>query len=382
MYKHSRWSIGQRLAPEIIKKSWMLTRSSVYDETEDDGENHVDDVSKAAPGYSLHRSSTTKLKDVRVIDPDLPTFQEREEESKSTRITHRNEGLEEEEMKKVKALRDKNLFPCTALKGLQRCTKVYTSSKHLDHHMSTGKHNFPSMSSLDVAMQTATSVGGVLCSGNFINTSSAVKKGLELTMIDGVDEDWCRKGVYNRPARKAPERMTAALKDDLEIIFEEGQKTNKKLSALKVVDKLTDMRNPDGTLRYSYDPNNPNGRPPDVNKVKQFFSRLSAQQKKGPVEKEVQLKIPELKGALEERGLPIRPPSEVLKAILRLCDLLKINADEDDTDNDEIDYTAWKVVDLKAEIQRRGHTIETEKKKFQLLLHLYNIYNDTEEEEE
>jgi len=245
-----------------------------------------------------------------------------------------------------------------------------------------GKHTFRSLSSIDKAIEMATSVGGVLSTGRFVNTSNAIQKDLTIQLAEDspLDQDWYAKGCYNRPKRKPIQRISGALKKDLEEIFEKGILTNNKLSALKAVTYLKEMRNPDGRLKYSFNPTNPNGPPPDEIKVKQYFSNLSVKYRRGPVAKEKNMTSPQIEVALQERNLPHSPPLIVLRTILYLCDRLDIADDEqNEKENEEIvDYADWRAKELEAEIQRRGLTLGTRKERLQLLLHLYDTYNEGE----
>jgi len=382
LYKHSRWSIGEFIQEETVQKNWKVTHSN-----SDSGEKRQDEkegtnIIPIAPTYSLYQSSIAKLKDVTVMNHDPITYQKKEEDKRCARVTKKNLKLQIDEANKLLIKKERNQFQCEAYRGTQRCTKEYTSSKRLQNHVLKGNHTYAALNSIDMAIQKATSDGGVLCAGNFVNTSNAVKRDLELLLrVDSSsDQDWCGKGCYNKPKRKPSQRMTTALKKDLEDIFQEGLQTNMKLSAAKTVIRLQEMRNPDGRLKYSYNMNNPNGPPPNVNRVKSYFSNLNIKQKKGPVEKDgKEPSIPQLKEMLQERDLPHGPETLVLKTILWLCDRVNITETEDDDNDEIIDYSTWKKEKLKAEIHRRGLTVKTEKERLQLLLRLSDMYNEEED---
>ena len=226
----------------------------------------------------------------------------------------------------------------------------------------------------------ATSVGGVLATERFINTSHAIKKDVkvQLALDSPLQQDWFSKGCYNRPRRKPTQRMTAALKKDLEEMFQKGLQTNAKISAVKTVTYLTELRSPDGRLKYSFSANNPNGPPPDVNRVKQYFSTLSIKQKKGPVEKEEKVTIPMLEMKLQERLLPYSGLA-VLKAILWFCDRVHITADEENEKEEEVDYLPWKGKQLEAEIARRELDIKTKKDQLIMLLELFDLFKEEQD---
>jgi len=102
--------------------------------------------------------------------------------------------------------------------------------------------------------------------------------------------------------------------------------------------------------------------------------------RRGPVAKEKNMTIPQIEVALQERNLPHSPPLIVLRTILYLCDRLDFADDEqNEKENEEIvDYADWRAKELEAEIQRRGLTLGTRKERLQLLLHLYDTYNEGE----
>ena len=172
--------------------------------------------------------------------------------------------------------------------------------------MANGKHMFPKKTGLDKALELATKNGGVLSAGNFINTNHAVKRDLELQLVQdsSAEQDWFSKGCYNKPKRKPVQRMSQALKKDLEEMFQRGLQTNAKVSAIKAVAYLKELRSPDGRLKYSHNFNNVNGPPPDEKRVKQYFSSLSVKQKKGPLDKgEKAPTIKALEALLDERNI-------------------------------------------------------------------------------
>ena len=402
MYKHSRWSVGEFISHETIRKNWTLTniiQSNIVNEEEspdrDDFQISITNGEESpvqdkepdlpAPCYRLYRSSLKGLASLRVVSESTRGYQQREEDGRDLKKQKENQKLVEDDITREATIKKSGLYWCTAVDHHnRRCTNTFLSLKNFEKHIKEAKHSFPSLSGIDMAFKMATESGGILSTGSFINRSVAMKKVLNLEeVILATDCDWCQEGCYNRPKRKHVQRMTAALKLDLDTMFTKGLQTAAKISAQNAVIALQEMKTSEGKFKYTYNDSSHNGPPPEVSQVKSYFSGLSLRLRKGVPEKESKLLIKDIERILEERGLPHKSCENhlLLQSILHHCDLLGIHEDSEcvvteGDNNGEIDYSCLKVKQLEAAISHRGFTEKTRKTRLELLLRLSNMVDE------
>jgi hypothetical protein len=304
----------------------------------------------------------------------MGNYLEREEKGRNDRVSKNNEELLKKNSDYTNNLTEAGLFPCTACNDLmQQCRRTFQSKRALDDHEKNGKHKFPSVTTLTEATRMAINTGGVLSSGTFVNRSTAIERDLRLqlileTNIDESERDWFRPGCFNKPKRKKGTPMKAALRADLLQMYEEGDRTNAKISATNALRKLTDMKNSDGSRKYTFNSSNPNGPLPDEKKIKSFFACESLRRKKPATDGDggySKMKKDDLQNLLAARDLCNKPGTVLFFAtLLTLHDQL----DECDDKGDDADYVNWSMADIRQEISNRDwRGLDISKPKTQLI---------------
>ena len=113
LYKHSRWSVGVLLDDDTIKKNWTVTLASETDQWQTSNEDASDhsrqnDHDPPCPEFNLFRSSDLEA-GVSVMDENLPSYQQRKEDTNSNRMAKRNLQLERDHHMQIEVLRKSGL---------------------------------------------------------------------------------------------------------------------------------------------------------------------------------------------------------------------------------------------------------------------------------
>ena len=244
-----------------------------------------------------------------IVDPSLHSktgWRERIFQRQRKKRDEKNNKFENKIEKEVKMIEDAGLFCCDCRHPdtHDRCVRQFlVKSKYQQHkaNVESGKerHIFPAPSmytSIAIDLQNGKCALSFAC-GSRTNRDSAIEDGYVIAEenknvplkrsedIDGMKlgNTHINLGVYRRDQKawsKENFRASDALFLDLEMMYSEGEhrgdeggkKNAGKYTAEEAVSRLANMRNMDGSRKYSYRVGNANGPLPTVAYVKAKFS--------------------------------------------------------------------------------------------------------------
>ena len=234
------------------------------------------------------------IEDVTACNRETQGCQKRKVEENADRIDRSKVKLEENWKSYQERLCKSGLHPCPKIcrKTGNRCTKIYSSSKALDRHISKGigKCNFPPID-LETNMHLLHQSGKIafsLATGTMTNRAHAA----EVNTFEATEGSsrlhknaiYCKCGCYNT---NRPEhfRASEALKKDLETLFLAGLQTDhveksasNKYTPVQALAFLSNLQLENGRRKYSLDPSNPNGPLPTLKYIKSWFGRRARKQ--------------------------------------------------------------------------------------------------------
>lgn len=226
-------------------------------------------------------------------------WRERVKMRKEDRMSKANNKFEEAILNSITMREDAGLFCCDAKheESQTRCTAEFFLQSELERHKAKGDHTFPSHSLLtdisiklqsgyyasSFALGQMSNRDAVIAGEYEIKESNEELKSNDYINEMGLNDTHSIAGAFNRNTdawKKPPFSASDALLFDIEMMFMEGERRNgegKKKNAAKytaeeAVARLSNMKNIDGSRKYSYRENNTNGPLPTVAYVKQKFS--------------------------------------------------------------------------------------------------------------
>lgn len=353
-HKHSNLGKGfeysiDRLEELVIQKK--KPSDTVRDDDElDEGVNENEETCPA-PSYFVLKSTyePPRIRKMKGTDRFSTVHEDSFKKRKKIKLQNRRERNNEAVAKKIedkrKKMREKGLHLCTAQNEFgDYCTKSFTFQSHLDEHMSRGNHDFPPINSIcrDVRSFTDRSKAGFKNGlGTRVNRNDEYRS--KETVADNPNNvalmhpdidfsRWTCTGCYCT-RRAKPKRYTEAMKDDLLKLFKQGEEGGQKVTAQRAYDYLRGLTMDDNSkrLKYSPDPENPNGDLITIPQIKSWFSIQA--RKKEPEDGNKKPTLKQIIADLKKFGLPVTEKPA-------LCAILKL-------DDPVGDYSSKNVNDLK-----------------------------------
>ena len=216
----------------------------------------------------------------------LKKSQVRKEEHRQQQLSESRQKLDEKWQSEIDSKMKAGLCPCTAVNSTgAHCRMVYSSKVWLEKHIEKNVHCFSSLNSRDYAVAFMSEPGSMLSPGSNPDRAFWTAAEIETVLCDEAEgeQDWYSLGCYNKHGRKQPFMKTAALKADLERMYEYGLIHGKtKYTPSSALQELKAMRDPlDPTrLKYSRRSGNVNGPIPTEEIIKQWFAIQSSNKKK------------------------------------------------------------------------------------------------------
>jgi len=265
-YFHSQYGSGSVIRAADINSKWV--KGSIPSPPEYSWEEYS----------SLEKSTDTQH--------SLKKNQVRHEERRQKQLSENRQKLDKIWQSDINSKMKAGLCPCTAVDSTgAHCRMVYSSKLWLEKHIIKNEHSFSSLNSRDYALSFMSEPGSMLSPGSNPDRAFWTAAEIETVLCDeaGDEQHWYAPGCYNKHARKQPFMKTAALKADLERMYEHGLiNGNSKYTPASALQELKATRDPsDPTrLKYSRRIGNVNGPIPTEEIIKQWFSIQSSNKKK------------------------------------------------------------------------------------------------------
>ena len=317
-------------------------------------------TSAESPRFVLIDSTYEALENSEKSIQHTETWQERRHEKMKDRKDKTNERVQSSLATHIETMKENGLFCCNVKhpKSGARCMKQYSSKQYLLKHQIGPKHVFPAIDSNTAAIRkyTDASKAGVKFGiGSRTNLCDAVRERSQILDDPNVailnhpslDDYFKSPGCYNS-RRKPSSRHSAALLEDLERMFLQGENGGQKYTDEQAHKELSRMTTEHGRLKYTADENNSNGPCPRKEQIKQWFGQ---RKKNGP--KKAKITIEMLKNRCIKFDLPTKPKECCLK-ILQFDDILLGTSARAEHQS----YAAMKKKDLIDEIYARKFITE------------------------
>ena len=268
-YSHSGYGNGFQISAESIKKNWVR------------GE-----IPKMPRYIATTQTETSESNEN--ASHKIESKQSRDKKAKTSRAEAQHQKMHEQWNNSCDVAFRNRLFKCrhhSSGKGF--CKRSFLSKKGLANHVESGKHSYLSNNLRDTAALIASDPGGILRAGSRRNRSDEyglfdVSDGTGEGVLEG--KSWYSKGCYRKPGRAKPQRKTEVLKNQLNRMFLDGEKTagSKKnaqhYTPLQALNELRGMKNEHGMLMFST--TSLNGPLPTEDQIKAYWSNYKNKQKK------------------------------------------------------------------------------------------------------